>query len=71
MEKDRVFRVTRAGFVAVVVAVSMLACARPPAVPGAPAASDAAASVYAIEEGFVDVSGVFIYYKALGRGEPR
>jgi proline iminopeptidase len=45
-----------------------LACAPAPPPPAAPDAS--AAGVYKIEEGFVDVSGVFIYYKALGSGEP-
>jgi proline iminopeptidase len=44
-------------------------CARTPAPP--PAAEPAAASnVFKIEEGFVDVGGVFIYYKALGAGAP-
>jgi len=47
---------------------STLACAPAPAPPDARDA--ATAGVYKIEEGFVDVSGVFIYYKTLGRGEP-
>jgi proline iminopeptidase len=36
----------------------------------APPASDAAASVLKIEEGFVDAGGVLIYYKAFGTGAP-
>jgi proline iminopeptidase len=33
-------------------------------------AKNAASSVYAQQEGFVDVNGLMIYYKILGRGEP-
>jgi proline iminopeptidase len=47
-----------------------LACMPAPApVPPADAGPDAA-NVYKIEEGYVDVGGVFIYYKALGTGAP-
>jgi len=59
---------TRASIAAVFAIASMLACARAPEAPAAPVT--VAANVYKIEEGFVDAGGVFIYYKALGAGEP-
>jgi len=59
---------TRVSIVALVAIASILACTKAPPAPAA--ADQTAASVYKIEEGFVDVGGVFIYYKALGAGEP-
>jgi proline iminopeptidase len=59
---------TRASIVTFVAIASMLACTRTPA--PTPAADNAAADVYKIEEGFVDVGAVFIHYRALGTGEP-
>jgi proline iminopeptidase len=49
-------------------AASMLSCA--PAPVTAPAPNTPPANVYKIDEGYVDVGGVFIYYKSLGTGEP-
>jgi proline iminopeptidase len=59
---------TRASIVAILAIASMLACAPTPAPPAA--ADKTSTDVYRIEEGFVDVGGVFIYYKTLGNGEP-
>ena len=59
---------TRASIVALLAVASMLACRQAPM---APVPADAmAAKVYKIEEGFVDVGGVLIYYKSLGAGSP-
>src|SRR5215831_6241705 len=38
--------------------------------PGQAAKAVTLASVYPLQEGFVDANGVMIYYKTLGRGEP-
>jgi proline iminopeptidase len=59
---------TRAAIAVPLVVCSLLACTRAPVVP--PASDSVAKNVYEIEEGFVDVGDVFIYYKALGTGEP-
>jgi proline iminopeptidase len=59
---------TRAAIVAVLLIASLLACTRAPEAPTA--ADGVAANVYRIEEGFVDVGDVFVYYKALGTGAP-
>jgi proline iminopeptidase len=50
----------RSPILALLVIASTLACTRTP-VP---------TNVYPVEEGFVDAGGVFIYYRALGVGEP-
>jgi proline iminopeptidase len=59
---------TRAAIVPVLLIASLLACTRAPEAPTA--ADGVAANVYRIEEGFVDVGDVFVYYKALGTGAP-
>jgi proline iminopeptidase len=59
---------TRPLIVALFAFASMLACTQAP-VPQH-AADQAAPNVYKIEEGFVDVGNVLIYYQALGTGEP-
>jgi len=56
----------RVPIVALAAAASLIACTRVPA----PAAPQASAGLYKIEEGFVDSGDVLIYYKALGAGEP-
>jgi proline iminopeptidase len=56
----------RVPIVAFAAAASLIACTRAPA----PAAPQASAGLYKIEEGFVDSGDVLIYYKALGTGEP-
>ena len=59
---------TRVSLVALLAVCSLPACTPPPA---APTAGDAgSANVYKIEDGYVDVGGVFIYYEALGSGAP-
>jgi proline iminopeptidase len=59
---------TRPSIAAVFAVATMLSCTKAPEAP--PPADTAASNVYKIEEGFVDVGGVFIYYKTLGTGEP-
>jgi proline iminopeptidase len=53
--------------------VAAIGCAPKPsedAAAAAPPASSPSASVFPLEQGFVDANGVLIYYEALGRGAP-
>jgi proline iminopeptidase len=59
---------TRASILAFLATSLTLACTRTPVVPTT--AGTRAANAYAIEQGFVDVGGMFIYYEQLGTGEP-
>jgi proline iminopeptidase len=72
------YRIVRLCWIAVIVAF-LFPCAfsqtkRPPKQPKAsaktPAIESVPPNVYPLQEGFVDVNGVMIYYKILGKGEP-
>lgn len=55
--------------IALVLALALSACSRPPAAPAA-GPSPPGSGVLKIEEGFVDANGVLVYYTAFGRGDP-
>src|SRR5262245_13467909 len=51
---------TRASIIVIFALASMLACAK----------AKEATNVFKVEEGFVDVGDVLVYYKSLGQGPP-
>jgi proline iminopeptidase len=62
-------------FLCLLIATSLpLAAQKPPkrgkAAPATNVAETVPANVYPLQEGFVDVNGVMIYYKSLGKGDP-
>ncbi len=59
---------TRAPFPALIAMALTSACTPSPVAPAAAGAP--APNVHAIQEGYVDVGGMFIYYEELGTGRP-
>ena len=59
---------TRASIVALLAIFFTGACSRAPVAPASP--DTPAPNVFPIQQGFVDVGGMFIYYEELGTGEP-
>jgi len=52
--------------ISIVLAVTLISCSEK----SMDSKTDASASIYSIEEGFIDANGVFIYYEMFGKGEP-